>query len=100
MNKHENKEQIIKILNEEMLDTKCKCFTGRISRLVNVLNGYYNDINIKIFDSEQIGAIIPIIKSNYNGDDVNELKKIIKNNLIERNINDEVIEEWLEHVDI
>ena len=38
---HSSKDEILKILNLEMQDSQCKCFTGRISRLVNVLNGFY-----------------------------------------------------------
>ena len=98
--KHEHKEEIIKILDEEMENAECKCFTGRISRLVNVLNGYYDDINIKISDNAQIGTIISIIKQQYTGNNIVELKIIIKKELKERNINEKLIEEWIEHIDI
>ena len=37
MNK-ESGDEIKKILNEEMASALCKCFTGRISRLLNCLN--------------------------------------------------------------
>jgi Leucine-rich repeat (LRR) protein len=98
--KHEYKEEIIKILDEEMENAECKCFTGRISRLVNVLNGYYDDINIKISDNAQIGTIISIIKQRYTGNNIDELKGIIKKELSERKIDDNVIREWIKHVDI
>ena len=58
--KHENSNEIMKILEEEMLDTIGQCFTGRMTRLVNVLNGYYDDIEIKIGTNEQISNIIVI----------------------------------------
>ena len=35
----ENGEEIKRILNQEMSDALCMCFTGRISRLVNCLTG-------------------------------------------------------------
>jgi Leucine-rich repeat (LRR) protein len=98
--KHEHKEEIIKILDEEMENAECKCFTGRISRLVNVLNGYYDDVNIKISDNSQIGTIISIIKQQYTGNNIDELKELIRKELIERNIDEKVIKEWIEHVDI
>ena len=44
--------------------TECKCFTGRISRLVNCLNGFTDLVNINIEDNQQIGNIIVIIKKN------------------------------------
>ena len=28
------------------------CLTGRLSRLINCLNGFYDDINIKISNNE------------------------------------------------
>jgi len=51
--KNENKEELFKIMNEEMTESNCKCFTGRISRLINVLNGYDENIKIHIADNEQ-----------------------------------------------
>ena len=40
----ENKNELIERLNQEMQDAECMCFTGRLSRLINVLVGYYSDI--------------------------------------------------------
>jgi len=37
--------------NNEILDTECKCFTCRLSRLVNCLNGLSDLIEIKISDN-------------------------------------------------
>ena len=37
---NENKNEIKNILNIEMSDSLCKCFTGRMSRLINCLNGF------------------------------------------------------------
>ena len=46
----------------EMEDSDCKCFTGRITRLVNCLNGFTDLVKINISDNQQIGNIIVIIK--------------------------------------
>ena len=54
--------EIKKILNIEMLDSECKCFTGRITRLVNCLNGLSDLVKINISDNQQIENIIIIIK--------------------------------------
>jgi Leucine-rich repeat (LRR) protein len=40
-------------LNEEMHESECKCFTGRISRLVNCLSGYSNKVCIQISENEE-----------------------------------------------
>src|SRR3990167_9330043 len=41
-------DEVKKRLNEEMDDSECKCFTGRISRLVNCLSGYSDKVSIQI----------------------------------------------------
>jgi hypothetical protein len=65
-----------------MKSAECKYFTGRISRLVNVLNGYYDDIKIEITENEQIGTIIGIMVQNYSDNsenyDAEKLKDIVK----------------------
>ena len=50
--------EIKHILNQEMTDSICKCFTGRLVRTINCLNGFSSLVNIHIKDSEQIANII------------------------------------------
>jgi Leucine-rich repeat (LRR) protein len=54
---NEHKDEIKRILNVEMHESVCKCFTGRISRLINCLNGFDELVNIKIAGSEQISQV-------------------------------------------
>jgi hypothetical protein len=99
---HKDSLEIKKILNTEMQDSLCKCFTGRLSRLVNCLNGFYDDIQIKIHDNQQIGNIILLIKHKLEteeGIDVEEWKSEVKKELIEREYKPDEIEEWLEFID-
>ncbi len=49
---------IKEVLNQEIADSEGKCFTGRVSRLVNCLNGYDELVEVKIADNEQIGNVI------------------------------------------
>ena len=51
---NEHVDVLWKRLNEEMIESDCKCYTGRLNRLINVLNGFYEDIKINISDNEQI----------------------------------------------
>ncbi len=37
---HKDSDEIKRILNAEMSESICKCFTGRLSRLINTLNGF------------------------------------------------------------
>ena len=90
-------DELINRLNEELIESDCKCFTGRITRLVNVLNGFFDDIQINISSSEQIGNIIKnIIRDKEEITD--EMKNKIRQELIEREYNIEVIYEWINNI--
>ena len=93
---HSESTEMFKILNEEIKDTICKCFTGRMTRLVNVLNGFYDDITIQIGSNEQISNIIIMLKERHEGDG---LVKQIRLEMEERNYDKETIEEWLTFVE-
>ena len=99
---HKDSNEIKKILNTEMQDGLCKCYTGRLSRLVNCLNGFYHDIQIKIHDNQQISNIILLIKNKLetNGElNIQQWKAQVQKELIERQYKTEEIEEWLEFID-
>ena len=44
--------EIFMILNQEILDADCKCFTGRMNRVINCLNGFSPLVSINIKDGE------------------------------------------------
>jgi hypothetical protein len=90
---HPNKTDIIHRLNDELKESECKCFTGRLTRLVNCLVGFYDDIVIGISNSERISAII---LSTLDGREMtDELKKICVDKLKAIDIADDEIEKWL-----
>jgi Leucine-rich repeat (LRR) protein len=90
--RHRDRNEIMKILEEEIKDTICKCFTGRMSRLVNVLNGYYDDISIQIGTNEQISNIILMLQKKYKGE---ELVSQVRSAMEEREYDEGTIREWL-----
>jgi Leucine-rich repeat (LRR) protein len=96
----EEQEEIKKILNTDMSDALCKCFTGRISRVVNCLSGFSPLVNIQIKDESQIGNIIVIIKEQL-GDEysVEKHKKLVYKELVERGFDIDTINEWLEYIE-
>ena len=51
-------DEVLKILSEEISDSICKCFTGRISRLVNSLNGFSPKVKVEISKNTQISTIL------------------------------------------
>ena len=99
--------EVKKRLNEEMDDSEYKCYTGRISRLVNCLSGYSDKVLIQISDAEQIGNIISFVRSKYedshedshNDSSIDTIKQIVKNELTERKFDQSVIEEWVSYID-
>jgi hypothetical protein len=88
----EHKNEIIKILNIEMLDAECKCFTGRITRLVNCLNGFDNNIKIEIDNNEQMSNISKILYNKY--DNIEEYKRELRKEFEERGYSEEDIQIW------
>ena len=54
--KHEHAETIRDILKDELLASEGLCFTGRFSRVVNVLVGFVDGICVSISEREQLQA--------------------------------------------
>ena len=94
--------EVKQILNEELKDSQCKCFTGRMSRLINCLNGFTPLVEIQINDNHQIGNIVILVKEhllqeeNYS---VENHKKDVEKELIERGYTRAVIDEWIEYIE-
>ena len=99
---NEHKNEIKNVLNTEMIDSVCKCFTGRMSRLINCLNGFDELVNIQIADNEQIAQIIEVVRVNLereNRYEINQHKKLVREQLIERNYDNVVIDEWISYIE-
>ena len=99
--KSSHSNEIKQIMNTEMNDALCMCFTGRISRLVNSLNGFDPDVAIHIATNEQIGNIIILIKRKL--DDIGEYntekhRELVKTELRERRYDETIINEWLGYI--
>jgi Leucine-rich repeat (LRR) protein len=100
-NKHQ--KDILAILNTEMKDSMCKCFLGRMSRLINSLNGFDERVQIQMDDSSQIGNIIVITKMNLEKEKsytVEKHKEIVFKELLERGFDKTLIKEWVDNIDI
>ena len=95
ISKSVNKLELCKVLNQEISDGLCMCFTGRLTRLLNCLTGFYDDIELQISDSEQITNIIISLKNKYNE---KQLVEQVKAELIDRKYSNDVINEWLSYL--
>jgi hypothetical protein len=101
IDQHEAKQEIYKVLEQEMNDTICKCFTGRMSRLINCLNGFDDHIVINISDTEQIGNIIILIKDKLLVENIYTVqlhKDIVMKELYDRGYDKDTIDEWIEYI--
>lgn len=102
--KSKDKYEIIKILVNELDEMLQVCFTGRISRLINCLSGFDDNINIGISINMQIQSKYNLVKKQLSCRDCdcdsikyNILFKYIFEDLLkEINIDDDTVKIWLE----
>ena len=92
-------KEIKQRLNEEMQESECKCFTGRISRLVNCLSGYSDKVKIQISEGEEIGNIISVIMEKRGIKTTETLKEEVRVALKERGYIETKINEWVEYIE-
>jgi hypothetical protein len=84
--------ELKKRLKEEMLDAESKCFMGQVTRLINVLVGFYDDITLNIGESDQIFAKVQANKNRNNGTvNIQELVGELR----EVQVSQEKINEWI-----
>ena len=69
-----------------------------MSRLVNCLNGYDKNVQIKIADNEQIANVILQVKNKY-GDDIKIIKEKVNEQLNKLGYGQEIIDSWMEHLE-
>lgn len=98
----EYKDEALKILDEELMEMRYICFTGRVSRLVNTLSGLDDNINIGISETEQIQAKFQIVKKLLeplkSQSPLYQLAFVVKfkEYMREIEISDDIIDLWLE----
>ena len=95
---HENKQDILPILSQEMSDALCMCFTGRITRLVNSLSGFVPEVEIKISDNEQISNLVIVTKDKIIPYDIETHKTLFKKEMEERGYSIDIINEWMSYL--
>jgi hypothetical protein len=94
---HEQSDEIKKVFNQEIDDSYCKCFTGRLSRLVNCLNGFDPRVSVKISDQQEIANLIIAIRQKYQK--IEEQIDMARKELTERGYDKRTIDEWLVYLE-
>jgi len=93
--------EVIRILESEIMASREKCFTGRLSRLVSSLDGFHPDVRVSIATSDQISnRILGVInRSSERSLSKIETTNLIRNELEELEMAREQIEEWMTTID-
>jgi len=100
------KEDLLKIFIDEVEETAdATCLTGKMTRMVNVLNGFVLDINVGISKTEELSNSIIVLRNKYAKIYVNEPDKYIEElvpvvwQMLEDNcVPENEHEVWLEYV--
>lgn len=98
----EHKEEMLKVLAEQVLESRGRCFTGRFNRVLSVLEGFYDDIVIEISDNSRIAGIIIAIQKRLESQasyDPFVHKHIAEQRLLRAGYTEAVIEPWLAAID-
>jgi hypothetical protein len=96
INSHPNKQDLLQILHDEITASEHKCFQGRLSRLINVINGYHPSVHINISPNEQIGNIIIMLKTKCK--DLDEMVNLFTKAMNERDYEQCVTLEWITYI--
>jgi Leucine-rich repeat (LRR) protein len=94
---HRESEEIKRILNQEIDDSYCKCFTGRLSRLVNCLNGFDERVSVRISDQQDIANIIISIRQKT--DNLLEQQQMIQHEMTDRGYDLQTVREWIGYLE-
>jgi len=90
----ETKKEIEKILYDELENGRCKCFTERVTRIVNTLVGFDENITIGISDNEQIMNIYDVLLKQGKLS-----KETFREALTERGYSEDIILTWVDAID-
>lgn len=94
---HESCSELQNILKQELDASIGYCTTGKFNRLVNVLCGFVEEINVGISEAEQMQNQIAMIVKNC-GDDREEALKQVQEILTSFNISKKESQAWLDAI--
>jgi hypothetical protein len=94
---HKQSAEIKKVLNQEMQDSICRCFTGRLYRLINCLCGFDQRVQIQISDQQEIANLIIAIKKKT--DQTDQQIMMVRKELSERGYDNQTIAEWIGYLE-
>ncbi len=99
INQSVHKSELLKILEEQIADAECMCFTGRFNRTLSVLVGFFDDIQINISDKSRISAIILNSKNKIFPYDASKHKDLARKELIKAGYQEADFNVWIDAID-
>ncbi len=99
INQSTHKTELMRILEEQIADSECKCFTGRFNRTLSVLVGFFDDIKINISDKSRISAIILNSKDKIIPYDPIKHKDAATKDLLEAGYVESEFKDWIEAIE-
>ena len=94
----EHKEELIRVLEQQVTESKGRCQIGRLTRLLSVLVGFYDDINIAISGGAQICAAIKVAKKSVRPYDALTHRTLVATHLADLGYTDEETQPWLDAI--
>ncbi len=92
---HEHKIEMRKVLRQEITSGIDVCFTGRVTRLVNSLTGFIEEVQVGISENEQISNVVITLMKKYENDPDIDIRAKVKEALDELKISEEKQKDWL-----
>jgi len=92
--------EVIKIIDRELIESKDKCFSGKLSRLISSLDGFHPGVRISITTSEQISnrMLLVLNSGRENNLDPEEILVNALRELRELELEEGKVNEWLDLV--
>lgn len=94
----EYRDELVRILDEQIQDAECMCFTGRFNRTLSVLVGFYDDIVISISDNSRISAIIIAAGAMPGSSNPAQHRELAYRKLIDAGYSLEQVQPWLDAI--
>ncbi len=93
---HEHKKSIREVLRDEITAGTTVCFTGKVTRLVNTLSGFVENVQIGISDNEQINNAVIACMRRCDANPELDVRLEVKKALDELNVPEERQAIWLD----
>ena len=93
-----HKEELIRVLEQQVTESIGRCNIGRLTRLLAVLVGFYDDIHIAISSGAQICAAIKVAKDKLESYNAQTHRNLVETHLKDLGYTDDEAKPWLDAI--